>query len=506
MLFNSYVFIAAFLPVTWLLFYAIGRRHHGAALGWLVGASLLYYGWWYPPYLVLLLTSMVGNFAYGRLLAPREGQTRPRALLVAGVAVNLALLGWYKYAAFLAANLLALGGPDLALPPIVLPLAISFFTFQQIAYLVDTYRGLTREANPLHYALFVSFFPQLIAGPIVHHSEMMPQFAERRVTRVDLGALALALPWFTLGLFKKVVVADRLAEIATPIFAHAETGGALTWAEGWAGALAYTYQLYFDFSGYSDMAIGLGLMFGVTLPLNFNSPYQARNIADFWRRWHMTLSRFLRDYLYIALGGNRHGAGRRYVNLMATMVLGGLWHGAGWTFVAWGTLHGVYLVIHRLFRTLLPTVRHTPLRTLASSGLTLLAAVVGWVFFRAETFAGGFAMLRAMAGLDETPLPSALQGWLGQGAPVGLFRHQLFDNVPLSMAWVLAAALACALLPNTQQLFARARPTPAALAWVDRLRGMKIRPSPWVMAGLGALATVCLLHLTQVSEFLYFQF
>ena len=352
MLFNSYEFIFFFLPVVLAGFFALGTRGKArAAVGFLVVSSLFYYGWWDPTYLLLILASIGVNYRLGAALSRAredgaDGVSRGRWLLRLGVALNLGALGWFKYANFVVDNVNSALGSDVHLAKIVLPLAISFFTFQQIAYLVDSHRGEAREHRFLHYCLFVTFFPQLIAGPIVHHGEMLPQFADGKTYRFRAENLSVGATVFFIGLFKKVVFADTIAQYGTPVFDAAANGVPMTFLPAWAGALAYTLQIYFDFSGYSDMAIGLGRMFGVRLPLNFHSPYKAVNIIDFWRRWHMTLSRFLRDYLYIPLGGNRNGKLKRYRNLFLTMVLGGMWHGAGWTFLVWGTLHGVYLMIN----------------------------------------------------------------------------------------------------------------------------------------------------------------
>ncbi|MFQ5488405.1 MAG: MBOAT family O-acyltransferase, partial [Gammaproteobacteria bacterium] len=338
MLFHSYGFIFLFLPLTLLGFFLLGR--YGLlrwALAWLVLASLTFYGWWNVEYLFLLLASIVVNYLLGRALAPSQRTTASaRVLLAIGIGLNLALLAYFKYAAFIVGNFNQLLGSDYRVHEIVLPLAISFFTFQQIAYLVDAYYGRAQEYSFLNYSLFVSFFPQLIAGPIVHHREMMPQFEGRRIFRFSYEDMDVGLLIFCIGLFKKVLLADGMAQFSEPVFAAAAGGLELSFFEAWGGALAYTLQIYFDFSAYSDMAIGLAWMFGIRLPLNFASPYKAINIIEFWRRWHMTLSRFLRDYLYIPLGGNRKGRERRHLNIMATMLLGGLWHGAAWTFVVWG--------------------------------------------------------------------------------------------------------------------------------------------------------------------------
>lgn len=340
MLFNTYEFILAFLPISVLAFYLIGKLiGNRAAVASLILASLFFYGWWNPAYLTLIGASILVNYGLGQRLRLANYHSRSAmksATLMAGIVINLGLLGYFKYMNFFVDTAADLFGTGFTLERIVLPLAISFFTFQQITYLVDTSRGLAEEYGFLHYTLFVTFFPQLIAGPIVHHSEMMPQFVRKDLCKFRHRNLAIGMSIFALGLFKKVIIADNVAVFGTPVFDAANAGVTLSFIEAWGGALAYTFQLYFDFSGYSDMALGLARMFGIRLPLNFNSPYKAVNIVEFWRRWHMTLSRFLRDYLYIQLGGNRKGVTRRHANLMATMLFGGLWHGAGWTYVAWG--------------------------------------------------------------------------------------------------------------------------------------------------------------------------
>ena len=367
MLFNSYEFIFFFMPITLVVFFLIGvRGHHRIAIAWLVGASLFFYAWWNPAYLGLIFGSMLFNYSIGVALSnqrKRENATVKKGILILGVAANLGALGYFKYANFFVDTVNRLFGTPFHVDKIILPLAISFFTFNQLAYLADAYSGAAREYNFLHYCLFVTFFPHLIAGPIVHHKEMLPQFSSNSIYRYNSQDMAIGLTFFFMGLFKKVVIADSVAGYAIPVFKASAQGISLTLIEAWGGVLAYTFQLYFDFSGYSDMAIGLARMFGIRFPLNFHSPYKAVNIIDFWRRWHMTLSRFLKDYLYIPLGGNRKGEVRRYVNLFITMLLGGLWHGAGWSFVAWGALHGVYLVINHIWRSFRSFLGHDLERT-----------------------------------------------------------------------------------------------------------------------------------------------
>lgn len=516
MLFNSYEFLFAFLPACLAGFFVLGRwLGVRTALAWLVVCSLFFYGWWNPAYLGLIVLSVMFNFILGTTLSKRSGRPGNRPLLIFGVAVNLGLIGYFKYANFFVGNLNAIAGTGFDAGLIILPLAISFFTFQQITFLVDSYSGKTREYDLLRYVLFVTFFPQLIAGPIVHHAEMMPQFARRHLTDPRARNIAVGLTIFAFGLFKKAVLADGIAPYADNVFAAAEQGVPLDAVAAWSGALAYTFQLYFDFSGYSDMAIGLARLFGITLPLNFHSPYKAGNIIDFWRRWHMTLSRFLRDYVYIPLGGNRRGLVRRHGNLMATMLLGGLWHGAGWTFVVWGGLHGLYLMANHFWRWSRPRLG---LDSGAAAGwlerrlmhaLTFLAVVVAWVFFRALTFDGALSMLQGMAGWNGVALPAAIAhrsealATALQGLGIRFETGGGADFV-LAWAWIAALAAVAFFLPNTQEVLRRYRP--ALDLGLPRLTGWDWRPTAGWAAATAVLFALSVLSLPEVSVFLYFQF
>ena len=360
-----------------------------------------------PEFTALLLASVVGNFWVGTRISSLADAgspaivSRAKRWLVFGVTANLALLSYYKYANFFIDNLNSALATDWNIGRVILPIGISFFTFTQIAYLVDTWRKGVREHNFVHYGLFVTYFPHLIAGPVLHHAQMMPQFRQAATYRFNAPNFTAGLAIFAMGLFKKVVLADGVSPYADTIFKAADAGVSPDFLEAWLGAVAYTFQLYFDFSGYSDMAIGLSWMLNVRLPFNFNSPYQATNISEFWRRWHMSLSQFLRDYLYIGLGGNRHGVYSRYANLMTTMVLGGLWHGASWSFVIWGFLHGFYLCVNHGFRALCgqqltSRLDRSRLFSLLAWLATLLSVIVAWVLFRAETLAGAGLMLQSM--------------------------------------------------------------------------------------------------------------
>ena len=395
MLFNSYVFIFLFLPVTFAVWRALcAKRKLLGAIYWLLAASLFFYGYWNPPYLLLLLASIAANFMIQKKIAESRPSKLSKKYMIAGVALNLALIGYYKYANFFAENLAPLFGAQWHGLEIFLPLGISFFTFQQIACLVDTYHGKLGVMPFRHYALFVSFFPQLIAGPIVLADEIIPQFSDKKIFALSWRNIYIGAALFAIGLFKKVAIADTFSPYAAIAF---DEGHVLTFIDAWGGALAYTFQLYFDFSGYSDMAMGLASFSNIKIPQNFNSPYKSTSIIEFWRRWHMTLSAFLRDYLYIPLGGNRKGKARRYINLTMTMLLGGLWHGAGWTFVIWGGLHGLFLVINHFWRA------HCPVRLPKFAGwlITSVSIVAAWVFFRAETVGQALLILKGMAGAER---------------------------------------------------------------------------------------------------------
>lgn len=507
MLFNSKEFLFFFLPIVLMGYYALGRTGRlQLVMAWLFGASLLFYGWLEPRYLVVILVSIVFNFIIGRKLSAWRNddarQMERKAVMFAGVAANLLALGYYKYAGFLVANIDTLFAADISIPKIVLPLGISFFTFQQIAFLVDAYRGKAAHADFLNYGVFITFFPQLIAGPIVHHREMMPQLSRQKV--FDCGPERFAVGWtiFIIGLFKKVVLADYFDQFATPVFAAADQGQALHMAEAWIGALSYTLQIYFDFSGYSDMAIGLARLFGVRLPLNFYSPYKSVNVIDFWRRWHLTLSRFLRDYLYIPLGGNRKGKARRYVNLMITMLLGGLWHGAGWNFLIWGGLHGASLAVNHAWRE-----AGMRLRPIVSTAVTFLFVVIAWVFFRAVSTTGAVHMLSSMFDFSDI-----MRAYAEVYDPVGVLATNVGKRGALgSVAGCLAALAFVFLCPNTSEIMRRYRPhigsvglKRVARGWLSPLWGMT---TAWGL-GFGVLTVVCLAKVLYEPSnvFLYFQF
>jgi D-alanyl-lipoteichoic acid acyltransferase DltB (MBOAT superfamily) len=486
MLFNSFVFLLMYLPVVVAGYLVLSRWLPRWTTTWLALASLFFYGYWDLRYLPLLMSSIAFNFWAARRMTASVAHRK--RWLVFALTANLALLGYYKYANFLLWQ-------DWA---IVLPVGISFFTFTQIAFLVDCYRAQAGEYRFVHYTLFVSYFPHLIAGPVLHHKEMMPQFDRR--PQPSASDFAVGLSIFVVGLGKKVFLADPVSVLVGPVFA---AGAHPQLIEAWIGALAYTFQLYFDFSGYSDMAIGLSRMFGVKLPLNFNSPYRAANISEFWRRWHMTLSRFLRDYLYVPLGGNRDGALRRYRNLMLTMLLGGLWHGAGWTFLVWGGLHGVFLVLHHGWQAL--TGQSAP--RLWGRALTLLAVLVGWVVFRAPDMATAADILHAMVGGNGVSLPRGLAPYASHfqvlGWQPGFSGIRWIDFGGMAVPVLLLAMALAFFAPNTQEIFCRYEP---CIEKVVQRGGWTWSPSSVWSVTMALLFLCCLLNMNKVSEFLYFQF
>jgi D-alanyl-lipoteichoic acid acyltransferase DltB (MBOAT superfamily) len=478
MLFNSYLFIFLFLPAALTGYFAFARIGNLAPVIWLALASLAFYSASNWQFVLLLLASVALNYGIGLLLISQRLRAAPRrAVLAAGVSGDLLALAYFKYAGFLAANLNALFSAELSVN-ILLPVGISFYTFTQIAFLVDAYRGKVAHYALPHYALFVTYFPHLIAGPILHHRDMIPQFEAAESKRPNPHLILCGLIIFGVGLFKKTGLADGIQPLVSLAFGPATP----SFDQAWIGALAYTFQLYFDFSGYSDMAIGISLMFGIFLPLNFNSPYKARSIIDFWRRWHMTLSQFLRDYLYIPLGGNRHGSVLRYVNLMITMALGGLWHGAAWTFIAWGALHGTYLCVNHAWTNYGPSVapRFRRLTDIVAFILTFLAVVVGWVFFRADNVAQALYVLSKMA--DPTQIA------FGRTEAA----HIVLITIYAAIAWFA---------PNTQEIM--------GYDHQKRIVGEGIAPwqrRPVFIYVTAAVLAFGILGIQQHSEFIYFRF
>ena len=493
MLFHSVEFLFIFLPIAVIGYHLIKGETKSRI--WLISVSLFFYGWWNPKYLILIMVSMLVNFKFGSgLISTKIDTQTKKQLLIFGVVFNLLLLGYFKYLNFFIETFNNITNQSFPLHNIILPLAISFFTFQQIAYLVDASKNKITKHDFLNYALFVTFFPQLIAGPIVHHKEMMPQFDKpKNKDSVSLN-FSIGFSLFFIGLFKKLIFADSVGEFATPIYLAADKGESIFFLEAWIAAICYTLQLYFDFSGYCDMACGIAKLFGITLPMNFNSPYKAQSIIEFWRRWHITLSRFLRDYVYIPLGGNRLGESRKITNLMLTMLIGGLWHGAGWNFVLWGAWHGGLLVINHIWATKRksqPTTSKS-YKYCLSVLITFLCVMVGWVFFRATTFNGAIQIIYGMAGCN------------GLNDLATIIPSEIADA--LKYSFILCIVIwAC---PNSHEIFCFSKPV------LDSPKASVRKWYHWRVSKLHALffaliasyLVLELLKLNQVQQFLYFDF
>jgi len=499
MLFSSWSFVVYFLPVVLLVFYLVPASFRVTRKCWLILASLFFYGYWKVEYVPLLMASILANYAFAETMVRSPARGRP--VLIAGVALNLLLLGYFKYTNFAVQLIGHVTGKNPGSFDIILPLAISFFTFTQIAYLVDLKQGAAEPEKLLNYSLFVTFFPHLIAGPILNHNEMMPQFRQERRYQLDRDDVALGLTWFTMGMFKKVMVADRISPVANATFAAPHNGI----VSAWIGALTYSLQLYFDFSGYSDMAVGLARMFSIRFPLNFNSPYKASNIIDFWQRWHMTLTHYIMDYIYgpvqLRVSRSRLNSGKKVSKkamatpegfsqmvawpMMITMLLAGVWHGAGRQFVVFGLLHGMYLVIAHAWRIFVPhdSKWQKPFVPPVSIGLTYLAVVVAEVFFRASSVRTALSILSSMAG-----------------------RHG-FDHISNHGTQILILVGLYAviwLMPNTQELLGEEQKNDSP-NW-SIVPHIQWRPTvPW-WAATSAAFMLSMFYSTAGSTFLYFQF
>jgi D-alanyl-lipoteichoic acid acyltransferase DltB (MBOAT superfamily) len=487
MLFNSYAFIFLFLPITLAVYFVLNRlKLTVVSKVWLVLASLFFYAWWAPIYLPIISLSILFNYICGRIMAYLNRNfstalTLKKIVLVLAVGGNVAALCYFKYMDFFIANINYLTKSNFNLLHIVLPLGISFFTFTQIAYLVDVHKDVAKEYNIINYILFVTFFPHLIAGPIIHHKEMMPQFDSIKNKLFNYRNFAQGLFLFSIGLFKKVIIADTFNIWVVQGFNNSVS---LTTIEAWATSLSYTLQLYFDFSGYTDMALGLSQMFNIKLPINFDSPYKSLNITEFWRRWHITLGRFLKDYIYIPLGGNRLGQSRTYANLLATFLLCGIWHGAGWNFFFWGFLHGAALVIHRAWR-----FYNLQMPKILAWFLTFNFFNISLVFFRAKDWPEALQVLKAMFGLNGTVLPQSLQfNWLSAwGAKFGNCLQHL-QGTDATMAMIFASLLICVFCKNSNQMVETFKPK-------------------WQLALFTAvIAFVALINIDKTKIFLYYTF
>ena len=543
MLFNSFEFIFVYLPATLIGFFVLGQRSRNLALAWLVLASLVFYAWWRPLNVLIIAPSIAVNFLLARLLIRlRTAKGRAagaNAVLALGIVFNIVFLGYFKYVNFLGTALNDIAGTDFVLTQVVLPLGISFITFQKIAFLIDVHGGRVASFTLRDYALFVLFFPQLIAGPIVHYREMIPQF-QAAPCRLERDNVAVGMTMFVFGLFKKVVLADGIAAHVSPIYALAAGGSEVSLLPAWIAALGFTLQIYFDFSGYSDMAIGIARCVGVRLPANFDSPLKATSIIDFWLRWHMTLTRFLTAYLYnpivLALTRRRMAKGLKplggrelrvgaFLQLLVgptllTMFVSGLWHGASYLFIAWGLLHGTYLAINHAWRHLGPRLfasRETYERVMRPLGfvLTFVAVAVAMVLFRADHGSAAKELLQGMVGMNGVGLPQAMLEQIGRFAGplrpfVATSTELSAQGLVLACAWIAGLLLVALAAPNTLQLLARYEP--ALLAKTAPLQASAITrvlawsPSlPWA-AAVSVLAVAAILQLGGKSEFLYWQF
>jgi len=477
MLFNSYVFMLAFLPLTLIIYFLLGRLPERIQLNkfFLVLASFLFYGYNNPSYVPIILGSILINYALSQMMLISEKKIIRLPLMLLGLGLNLGVLFYFKYHDFFAANMNAFFGTSFAFYRLALPLGISFFTFQQLSYVIDSYRRTVPRYNILDYALFVTFFPQLVAGPIVLHSEIVPQFADPKNRRFNFDNFAPGLYAFALGLFKKVIIADTFGIAVEAGFANAAS---LNTAEAWFIAIGYTLQLYFDFSGYCDVATGVGLMFNINIPINFNSPYKSMNIREFWQRWHITLSRFLTSYIYFPLGGSRKGLARTCINLMIVFLASGLWHGAGWLFLLWGLMHGAASVLYRLFKKQYDAL-HPALQWIMTFGFVVIA----WVFFRATAISDALAIVKSMFMMNFGPIRDSITSAF---ALPGGFRPGY--NGIFMMIWYALSLFACLGMRNTYE------------------KTMDFRPTLYNAFQTVILILYVTLCLSNVSVFLYFNF
>jgi len=542
LLFNSYEFLFLFLPLTLLGFYAVGARSQRGAFNWLIAASLFFYMWWRPFNVLLIAPSILVNYlvasALQRLAADEARRRAARWLLIGGLAFNVAFLGYFKYRNFFLGTVNDVLGTHLLLTQLILPLGISFITFQKIAFLIDVHAGRVARFSLRDYCLFVLFFPQLIAGPIVHFREMMPQF-QATPCRFHAADAAVGMTLLAFGLFKKAVLADGIAPFVSTLYQQAAAGTRLSWLPAWLAALGFTLQIYFDFSGYSEMALGLARLFGIRLPANFYSPLKAASIIDYWLRWHMTLTRFLTAYIYnplaLTLTRRRMAAGRAgltgrsttpaaFFSLLVfptvlTMMVSGLWHGAGYLFVLWGLVHGVYLSINHAWRLLAARWwpdRERYRRYMRGPGfvLTFLAVVVAMVLFRAPSLEVAGTVYAGMLGRHGLTLPASLFAHLG---PLVGLVHRLgigpdalwnLSTLTQALAWTLGLLGIALLGPNTLEMLAGHEPALGIALPPSGAAGRRLLWQPslgWALCTALAVA-VAVAEIAGPSEFLYWQF
>jgi alginate O-acetyltransferase complex protein AlgI len=512
MLFNSIEFIFIFLPIVTITFYTLKGRGN-LSLIFIVLASLFFYGYSNPFYLALLICSIIFNYFTGLIL---WSITRLRkTILIISILANLGTLGYFKYANFFIENINVAFDLSYTSKNIILPLAISFFTFQQIAFLVDSFKHTTNQCTLLEYAFFTTFFPHLLAGPILNHKTIIPQARVICSMVLDWRNLAIGISIFIIGLFKKVILADTFGTYSDEVFSRVAQDHAITFSAAWIGVLGFALQIYFDFSAYSDMAYGLGRIFGVILPINFLSPYKATSMIEFWRRWHISLSSFLRDYLYVPIGGNRNGLFRTRMNLLITMLLGGLWHGPSWTFIVWGGLNGIYLVINHEWRRLTQSKGDSKSPSVMSIILcwpiVFISTLLAWVFFRIDSLAHAMVMLRAMMGLDGIALPRKLYD-LTQLMP-NIFTNAIPENPiwlsgtqpALSLALFSIALMIILLLPNPYEYFLD-KSAENHSSTIINIRNEFFFDRKFLIIGLSVLAIISIINIKSRSDFIYFQF
>jgi len=545
MLFNSYSFLFIFLPITFLGMILLGSRSPGVAVWWLGVTSLVFYAIWNPIFVTLLLGSIIFNFAVASWIQKREGtqsQNKPNYVLILAITLNIALLGYFKYTNFFLSTIIEGTGGTFEPLDIIIPLGISFFTFTQIAFLIDVSRGITSEHNFSRYLLFVTFFPHLIAGPVLHYKQMIPQFNDSKNFRFNQENVCAGISIFIIGLAKKIYLADTLGEVANPFFDTSRTDQPIQFVEAWVGAISYTLQLYFDFSAYSDMAVGLSLIFNIRLPLNFNSPFKASSVIEFWQRWHMSLTKYIGEYLYtpLSLKLMRQGLGRTYlIELLYTLILPtlitffiiGLWHGANWTFVMFGVLHGIFLVINHLYRAFKKKVRwrQQPNRfnIFCSTVLTYTAVVISLVFFRADNMNSAYEICLGMLGVHGISLPATIEPLFSFIPHIVGFLNLSFDGVLPSKIFtspnwyifglILVGQLIVWYFPNVHQIMLTQkivcedlgeRPTIKRPSSLGNLNWLIWKPNlQWAII-LGILFFVIVLALAsnKPSTFLYYQF
>lgn len=493
MLFISNTFIFIFLPVAFLLyFYPYRSKRLPIHKVSLLAMCMVFYGYYYVYYLPILITSIIINFFIGNYLSKGNAS---KAVLTVGIILNILVIFYFKYLGFFSQNISAIINIENFATNLLLPLGISFFTFQQVAFLIDCYQGKIQRNDFLTYSIFVSFFPQLIAGPIVLHQELSPQLLKQNHAHINKEHIIKGLSLFAIGLFKKVAIADKLAILVKSGYASSSS---LTLFESWATSLSYTLQLYFDFSGYTDMALGAALLFNIKLPVNFNSPYKSGNIQEFWRRWHITLGRFFRDYLYIPLGGNKKGLSRTTFNIMITFALCGLWHGAGWTFVLWGCLHGIALAILVIWQKI-----NYRMSLFLGWFITINFINLSWVFFRANSIKEAVDIIKGMFGANGITFPAQLHTWLIQlqhhlpvlqSLTIKQSLNSSFGLKAYTFIFLLFIPVLC--FPNSQQLIAK----------LFSARSSNFSYVPAAAFGFLMFLGILFANISTYSEFIYFNF